>query len=198
MTPREKLRDLLKDAPKPTVLENLGGDGQRTDFLPNLIESGRALFQESPTPTATVFVDDVLQVITTDYTIIQNQIFRFVTAPTGRVEITYYTVVFTNSELDNYLAQSKDSVERAEISALITLGTDSAKFFAKTGFSLQDDKSEISANFIRAANAKIRMLKEIGSTAGASSASSVAGGADVDVSYQITDTGVDVTEYPNG
>lgn len=188
------LRSLLEDDPEADIQENLGGDGNQKDFQPEKLKQGRAL-ADAPSPAPIVTVDSVTQVDGTDFNIIDGKIFRFGTAPNGKVEITYWTVVFTDAELTKFLDKEGGDLDRAEIQAILALATNASKFFARTGVTLQDDKTEIAKNLVAVAREKRMVLKDIGSGNAVQPGGSGSGGADVDYSLKIDNNGNDFTEY---
>ncbi len=193
----DDLRDALDDVPEPVIRERLGGDGLVSQFIPSTVENRGRVISLSPAPT--VFVDDVIVPETvgpdTNWRIINDRVLEFDAFhgnPSKLANFTYWHTAFPDSQLTGFLNRVGSSVLKAEILALYALATSDARFFAKTGVRLQEDKNGQAKKFMDLAESKMKLAKQLGIK---DEAKRTSGLADVDVETKLTDTGLDLTRF---
>lgn len=118
----------LKTSDKPTYRrDQTEGDGERTMFH---VEHRPVL----STPALKVYVDDVLQVVTTDYTLdATNGIVTFVDTPSvnSKVVFEYYSVVFTDDEVQLFLTEASGDTTLAAALNLFAWAASAAEMARK-------------------------------------------------------------------
>lgn len=194
----DDLRDALDDVPEPVIRERLGGDGLVSQFIPATVENAKRVIVTSP--AFTVFVDGLVVPAdagggNTNHRIINDRVLEFDAfhgPPTKITLFTYWHTAFPDNQLTGFLNRVGNSVLKAEILALYALATQDARFFAKTGVRLQEDKNGQAKKFMDLAESKMKLAKELGIK---DEAKRTSGLADVDVETKITDTGLDITRF---